>query len=410
MLGNLSRSGLMARWVCGAAALAVMAGTAHGGTKREDTSGNRPAPAAKASQTKVNTGALPSNIRQPFGTSGGVTNSAADLKDLERRYAAVNATAPKPAPEPKAARTPEPRETSDRRDHERERDRDRDRGDRGSLGYAYIPPWNAPAAYSPRAPAPRQISRGVGYDRRDCDTPVVVHGTHGAGVYYDSYRRPYRYMRSSCGTYYERVYVYDARPTTRYTLVDVSPDFEAARSRPDDPGAYHEWQRSVRDAAAGQTVYVPGPAPVSPSPTNQLKGNGELSPGQARVLPDPGQSGGAGVMDLSSAWEAVRAGRFLEAQSLLSERAGSAGDQALVSAGYAVVASMLAREEAAAWALRRALDLDPRVGERLPRDPVFRARVLEAAQRMTELSAAQPNADRVFLARELGALSGEPAR
>ncbi|MFM9956917.1 MAG: hypothetical protein ACKVZJ_02485 [Phycisphaerales bacterium] len=258
--------------------------------------------------------------------------------------------------------------------------------------------------------------------------PVIVHDRFGrqcssySGYGYRSYGPYYRYR-----TYYGSEPWYSG-PSTRYRLVYVDPDVAATRVSAAEVAAlsrsgseYHQWQAQVRAQAALTGVQSaapvvgnesapavaarPGPASVSKSPTAAQKGAAE-----SQVKPDPPRVEPLSADEVKQAWSALEEGRFLEAHALFARGAdvpampGSADQRAAFSVGYAVAASMLNREEAAAWALRRAADLDASFATRPPWTEALKQRVREAAGRAGELHRSQPTPDRATLVRLLGAL------
>ncbi len=352
-------------------------------TQRETKAEQRPAqPAPQPKPPKVAHADLPANIARPQGLAG-PTNSAADIRELQKRYAQNNGTAPKVAGQP----APRPERDTDRRESPRDNRRD-DRHD-GRDG-----------VFSSRA----------GFGRDDCRTPLVPSYsglrdscapavTPCGPVYTSSYCDDYRWRRYDSTYYYRRPSTVYYTPSTAYVLVDPDPDQAAVRGRYDAAGdsAYHAWQREVRQNQIAQEPDGFAPAPVT------------VSPPAAGIAPPQAPPGSISV-SFDAAWNALREGRLLDAQSLLSQQANltgapgariAAADQALLSAGYSLVASLLGREEAAAWAMRRALDLDPTVNSRFPADEAFRARLTEAARHATDLANAAPNPDRVLLASRL---------
>lgn len=319
-----------------------------------------------------------------------------------------------------------------------------------------------PASAEPRRE--RSESRSRGYSehqvhRRDrCDTPrrdpygwystpsrsidrcntapttVVLAGGFGPTVLYDRWGRRcdsayYGYGPSPLYIYrygtYGRYTRYWDSPSYRYRLVDVDPEIAATQRRVGavDDGVtdsqFHAWQLAQRESAraanqsasvaAATPVFVPGPASVSTSPTAVSKGVVPAGGGEA-VKPDPPRSEPLSNEEAASAWKALEDGRYLEAQALFSRGAdapampGGVDQRAALSAGFAVSAVMLNREEAAAWALRRAVDLDAGFAAKVPWTDGLKQRVREAAGRMESLHSVQPTSDRAVLVKHLGVM------
>lgn len=294
--------------------------------------------------------------------------------------------------------------------------------------YGSTSPW---PACGKRVTPTAEFGPTIAYDRfgRECDayprpTPFIAHaGCRTYGPYY-RYRTSY-----GSGPWYDG-------PSTRYRLVEVDPELAASRVRASGPhsaarsgSAYRAWQAEVRERGAaltddarastqtdshanaqantpaGSAAVIPsrpGPASVSKSPTAAQR-----SAGAQRVLPDPPMSEPLTEEEVRQAWSALEAGRFLEALALFARGAdapvmpGSADHRAVFSAGYAVAASMLSREEAASWALRRAGDLDPGFPSSVPWTDALRERVRQALRRVLELNDVQPTPERAGLARML---------
>lgn len=261
---------------------------------------------------------------------------------------------------------------------------------------------------------------------------VVLSGGFGATILYDRWGRrcdsPYYsyYGPSSLYTYRYGYTRYGYSPSYRYTLVDVDPDIAATQQRIGTPATavsdndFHAWQLAQRDAARAAAAenappqstaaYRPGAPSVSTSPTAISKGT-PASPSAEAVKPDPPRAEPLSTTEASAAWKALEEGRLLEAQSLFARGAdapaipGNPDHRATLSAGFAITATMLNREEAAAWALRRAFDLDPEVAAKFPWTDALREKVRVAAKRINDLHAVQPTQDRALLLKRLNTLA-----
>lgn len=260
---------------------------------------------------------------------------------------------------------------------------------------------------------------------------VVLSGGFGATILYDRWGRrcdnpSYAYYGpSSLYTYRYGYTRYGYSPSYRYTLVDVDPDIAATQQRIGTPtnavsdNDFHAWQLAQRDAARAAAesaapqstaAYRPGAPSVSTSPTAITKGTA-ASPSAEAVKPDPPRAEPLSTTEASAAWKALEEGRLLEAQSHFARGAdapaipGSPDHRATLSAGFAITATMLNREEAAAWALRRAFDLDPEVAAKFPWTDALREKVRDAAKRIDELHTVQPTQDRALLLKRLNTLA-----
>ncbi len=274
---------------------------------------------------------------------------------------------------------------------------------------------------------------GTPYGSRGTSTTVVLAGGFGPTVLYDRWGR--RFDNGYCDfgpSYYTTRYGYGYgyrygsysyrsydSPSYRYRLVDVDPELAASRERVGtvsdgvNESDFHAWQLAQRDAARAAenaAAYRPGPASVSASPTSVTKGT-PTAPGGEAVKPDPPRFEPLSTEETTSAWKALEDGRFLEAQALFSRGAdapampGAADQRAALSVGFALAATMLNREEAAAWALRRATDLDPAVSTRIPWNDALKKQFREAARRAGEIHSVQPTPDRAVIVKSLSELA-----
>lgn len=204
----------------------------------------------------------------------------------------------------------------------------------------------------------------------------------------------YPRYRWDCGTW-------ESPPSTRFRLVEVDPRRASTQTRaalPNQPGgtAYHDWQRSMMirgdaalPAASPATPVAPAPATPAPAPPASVSDTAPAAPGV-----DP--------------WAALERGDWLAARDGFATAADSADPRAaaLASAGSAVTLAMLGREDAAAWALRLAIDKDPDVLTRLPATPGVTARIKAAAERARAVATERPLADHRYLADTLQKATG----
>lgn len=241
--------------------------------------------------------------------------------------------------------------------------------------------------------------------------PVIHSGHFGGG--HGSYGGPWRhstYPRYYTGSPYATHPIYVSpgwSPSTRYRLVEVSPELEAARRRVDlmsgdaEDNAYRAWQRDM------VTRRQRGETPTSePLPENALAKPAATAP--SAVVPKPASEPAAAppqiVAPIDDGWAALRDARYLEAHSVFAGHADSAESKAAASIGFAVSAVMLDREESAAWAVRRAMELDAGILAKVPADAGILRAVEVARGRVAAIAEVQPTPDRTLLLNALGEL------
>ena len=162
-------------------------------------------------------------------------------------------------------------------------------------------------------------------------------------------------------------------------------------------------------AAPQPAPYVAGAPDTSPAPLSMAKGATMVDGGT--ILPDRPQTP-AGVSPsrpsgLEQGWMALGEGRSLAAQSFFTDQLDKSTDKAAAFLGYAIASELVNRDDAAAWGLRQALQLDPAVAARVPADSTVINKMREAQAKAAATAKSSPTADHTYVANTLAKMLGQ---